>query len=207
MNPAGDAAAGPRVGLFGGAFDPPHHSHVALAHAALDQLALDMLHVLPTGQAWHKARAVTAAEHRLAMAKLAFADLPRVQVDARELHRSGPSYTIDTLHELQAEHPGARFFLVLGADQARALPTWRAWQEILQIATISIADRDDGTPESAPFDAINGASAHIQRLHLPPTPLSATDIRQRLALGQGIAHLVPAPVARYIDLHHLYRSA
>lgn len=207
MTNTGAAAAGPRVGLFGGAFDPPHLAHVALAQAALDQLALDVLHVLPTGQAWHKARALTAAEHRLAMAQLAFADLPRVQVDARELHRSGPSYTIDTLHELQALHPGARFFVVLGADQARALPTWRAWQEILQIATISIADRDDGTPESAPFDAINGASAHIQRLHLPPTPLSATDIRQRLAHGQGIAHLVPAPVARYIDLHHLYRPA
>lgn len=207
MTTTGAAAAGPRVGLFGGAFDPPHRTHVALAQAALEQLTLDVLHVLPTGQAWHKARALSAAAHRLAMAQLAFTELPRVVVDDRELRRIGPSYTIDTLHELQAQHPGAQFFLVLGADQARALPTWRAWQEILQIASISIADREDSTPGSDPIDAINEASGRFQRLHLPPTPLSATDIRQRLAHGQGIAHLVPSPVARYIDLHHLYRPA
>ena len=80
-----------RIGVFGGAFDPPHNAHVALAQAALEQFGLDMLYVIPTGQAWHKARVLSAPEHRLAMTRLAFAGMPRVRVDERELQRAGPS--------------------------------------------------------------------------------------------------------------------
>ena len=80
------AAAGiRRIGVFGGAFDPPHHAHVALAEAAIDQFDLAALHVVPTGQAWHKARVLSAPAHRLAMAQLAFGHLARAVVDGREL--------------------------------------------------------------------------------------------------------------------------
>ena len=96
-----------RLGVYGGAFDPPHLAHVALARTALHQLELDELRIFPTGQAWHKARALTAAEHRLAMVQLAFGALADTVVDARELQRSGPTYTIDTLRELRAEMPQA----------------------------------------------------------------------------------------------------
>ena len=72
-----------RIGIFGGAFDPPHLAHVALAQAAVTQLGLDELRVFPTGQAWHKARALTGAAHRLAMAKLAFGAVPGAVVDDR----------------------------------------------------------------------------------------------------------------------------
>ena len=102
------SAAPRKVGLFGGSFDPPHVAHVALAEAALGQLGLDELRILPTGQAWHKSRALTAAEHRLAMARLAFGHLPGAVVDDRELLRAGATYTIDTLRELAAEQPGAQ---------------------------------------------------------------------------------------------------
>jgi hypothetical protein len=106
--------------------------------AALQQLALDRLRIFPTGQAWHKARALSAAAHRLAMAQLAFRIGPSPgQVDARELQRPGPTYTIDTLTELQAESPGAKLFLIVGGDQAAALPSWHRWSEILEIAIIS----------------------------------------------------------------------
>ena len=91
-----------KVGLFGGAFDPPHRTHVAVAQAAVEQLHLDVLHVVPTGHAWHKQRPLTAAQHRLEMCRLAFADVNRAMVDGRETCRSGPTYTIDTLQELQA---------------------------------------------------------------------------------------------------------
>jgi len=103
--------------MFGGAFDPPHLAHRALAEAALDQLGLDALHMMPTGQAWHKARSLTSAEHRIAMCQLAFDDLPRTRIDTRETTRQGPSYTADTLAELAREYPGATLYLVLGADQ------------------------------------------------------------------------------------------
>ena len=119
------SAAAARLGMFGGAFDPPHMAHRVLAQAAVDQLRLDELRVFPTGQAWHKERTLTPAQHRLAMAQLAFEDLPKVVVDARELQRAGATYTIDTLRELSAEHPGAELFLVMGEDQAAAFTTWR----------------------------------------------------------------------------------
>ena len=78
-----------RLGVYGGAFDPPHLAHTALARAAWEQLSLDALCILPTGQAWHKARELTDAEHRLAMTRLAFAEWPQARVDAREIHRAG----------------------------------------------------------------------------------------------------------------------
>ena len=127
--------------MLGGAFDPPHVAHVALARAAIEQLHLDELRVLPTGLAWHKTRAISAGDHRLAMTRLAFADVPGVVVDDRELRRAGPTYTVDTLRELRAEHPSDTLVLVIGADQADALDQWRESDEIARLAIISVADR------------------------------------------------------------------
>ena len=200
--------AAPRIGIFGSAFDPPHNAHVALVRAALEQLALDRLLVFPTGQAWHKARSLSDADHRLAMARLAFEGVGRVDVDERELRRHGPTYTIDTLTEVQAQHPAAQLFLIVGGDQAAALPSWHRWRDILDIAIISIASRGHPTLERAGFYAENAGldseSGRFQPLLLPPMDLSATGVRDRVAAGLGIDHLVPAPVARYIDQHHLY---
>ena len=199
-----------RIGLFGGAFDPPHDAHLALARAAIDQLALDRLHVLPTGDAWHKSRPLSPGADRLAMCRLAFADLPRVRVDDRELRRDGATYTIDTLAELHAEEPAAQLFLVIGADQAAAFHRWRRAADILRLATVLIAVRAD--PSGAIFDPNNPLpgvavdAARVQALRLPAMPHSATAVRGLVAAGQPVGHLVPAPVAGYIATHHLYQS-
>jgi nicotinate-nucleotide adenylyltransferase len=197
-----------RIGVFGGAFDPPHVAHVALAQAALEQLELDQLKVFPTGQAWHKPQAPSAAQHRLAMARLAFENLPHVCVDAREIQRTGPTYTIDTLLALQAENPSAQLFLILGEDQARALPNWHRWQEILKLAIICVAIRHatvDHIDELNPFIGLSDVAAgHFQRLILAPMNVGSTHIRQLAASGQAVTPLVSEPVARYISLHHLY---
>ena len=193
-----------RIGMFGGAFDPPHLGHVALARAAVEQLRLDQLRVFPTGQAWHKARDLSAAGHRLAMAQLAFADVPRTVVDGRELQRAGPTYTIDTLRELQREFPQAQFLLVIGADQAESLHSWRESAEIARLATISIAARARPTTDALPFDASSLPAGKREPVELPPMPVSSTEIRRRAAAGQDITQLVPAAVARYIDQHSLY---
>lgn len=210
MNPPAQAPR--RIGVFGGAFDPPHNAHVALARAALAQLDLDELHVIPTGQAWHKSRTLTPKEDRLAMARMAFEGLQgTVVVDSREVLRDGPTYTLDTLHELQREQPGAQLVLIMGADQASALPTWHGWQDILGIAIVSVAYRALSTGDTARFDPkmLPGlpAGARFEALELPPMDTSATEIRRRSALGVDISSLVPPTVARYIDQHHLYRSA
>jgi nicotinate-nucleotide adenylyltransferase len=193
------SAAPRRVGVFGGAFDPPHKAHRELAQAALEQLRLDELRVFPTGQAWHKDRVLTSSQHRLAMARIAFEDLPGVMVDARELHRAGATYTIDTLRELQHEQPGAAFFLVMGQDQAQAFTRWRDWEAIAQLATLCVARR----PQAGQDDALP-AQVRVHPLSLPSMDESATAIRARLAAGQDITQLVPAGVASYIARHHLY---
>ncbi len=197
-----------RVGVFGGAFDPPHNAHVALARAALTQLKLAELRIFPTGQAWHKARVLSAAEDRLAMAKLAFSELPGAFVDARELQRSGPSFTLDTLRDLRREYPDAQPVLILGADQGKALPNWHGWQEIISIAIISIAFRASPAGITGQFDpnTLPGlpVGARFESLEFAPIALSATEIRARAAQGLDVSRLVPPAVARYIDQHHLY---
>lgn len=191
-----------RVGMFGGAFDPPHRAHLALAQAAVRQLALDRLYVFPTGNAWHKDRTLTPAAHRLAMARLAFEGLPAVQVDDRELRRSGPTYSVDTLRELQEEHPGAQLFLLMGEDQAGGFSRWHAWQEIAQLAILCVAGRGTGEGVAA-LRALPGV--RVQALQLPQMRESATGIRARLTAGQDSADLVGPAVASYIESHHLYR--
>ena len=193
-----------RIGMFGGAFDPPHLGHIALARAAVEQLGLDQLRVFPTGQAWHKARELSPAPHRLAMAQLAFAGVPRTVVDGRELERDGPTYTIDTLRELRQEFPQAQLLLVIGADQAESLHSWRENAEIARLATISIAARARPTTDAPPFDASRLPAGRREPVELPPMPVSSTEIRRLAGAGQDITQLVPAAVARYIDQHHLY---
>ncbi|MBK6388668.1 MAG: nicotinate (nicotinamide) nucleotide adenylyltransferase [Rhodoferax sp.] len=202
---------GLRIGLFGGSFDPPHAAHVALVKAAVSQLALDELRVLPTGHAWHKSRTLSAAEHRLAMAELAFAGVERVRVDPREILRAGPSYTVDTLREIRLEQPGAELFLVIGEDQARSLTTWHDWEEIPKLAIICVAARAYSMRAedqfNGQFSAPQAYQSRFCTLQMPLLSVSATDIRSRIASRQGVVPLVGEAVARYIDQHHLYQTA
>lgn len=207
---AASPPGGQRIGMFGGSFDPPHLAHVALAQAAMAQFKLDSLHIIPTGQAWHKTRTLSAPAHRLAMARLAFAGLERTVVDERELQRTGPSFTIDTLEALQAENPGAQLYLIIGNDQFAALKTWHRWQAILEIAIICIANRADPIRTEAGFDLEDQARHAVLTLQLPLMPVSATAIRRQISSGstssQSWTPMVPEPVARYIERHRLYIS-
>ena len=186
-----------RLGVLGGAFDPPHNAHVALAQAAVQQLQLDRLLVFPTGVAWHKDQTLTEAVHRVAMAQLAFGGLDRVVVDDRETRRPGPTYTIDTLRDLAGQYQGSTLFLLLGADQARALPQWHQGDLISQFAIICVADRGE---VQAPLDA------RFTPVRMAPTSVSSSRIRELLAAGQDADALVPQSIARYIAQHHLYQN-
>jgi nicotinate-nucleotide adenylyltransferase len=202
-----------RLGVFGGAFDPPHRAHVALVEVAISQLQLDRVQVLPTGQAWHKPRPLSDAADRLAMTRLAFGPLPQVAVDDREILRIGPSYTIDTLQELQHEYPHAQLYLLIGDDQRRSLPSWHRIDQIARIAIICAAGRDmavrawnqdSDASESLPSIS-DTLQARIRSLDMPQMPHSATDIRALAATEQALTGLVPPAVERYIHEHHLYR--
>jgi len=195
-----------RIGIFGGAFDPPHLAHRALLETALNELQLDALRVLPTGQAWHKPQPLSDAKHRLAMLLLAFADLSKVSIDTQEIDRAGPSYTLDSLRFIAAAQPRADLFLIVGADQAAALTTWRDWQSILQLAIICVADRADTTGASSVFEAEKLFPQRFIRLNMPALRVSATQIRTRIGQHQSVQTLVSEPVARYIADHHLYQT-
>ncbi len=197
----GTRLSGRRIGLFGGTFDPPHNAHLALARLALAELALDELRWIPAGQPYQKARAITPAAQREAMVREAIAGEPRFVLERCELERSGPSYTIDTVRELQAREPGARWFLLIGQDQYAGLPSWRDWRELLARVSLAVAQRPGA---AAPADAELRA-VPVAALALPPMEVSATVIRARAAAGAPITDLVPPGVASYIDRHHLYR--
>jgi len=195
-----------RIGVFGGAFDPPHRGHLALAQAAVAQIGLERLHVVPTGEPLHKRRTLTEARHRLAMCALAFADLAQARVDAREIERSGPSFTVDTLEALQREHSGAQLYLLIGQDQAQTLQYWHRAGDLARLAIIYVAARPESVGSIADIDPIQTQKFALQWLRMPAMAQSATDIRHRLAQHQSIETLVTVPVARYIALHHLYQT-
>ena len=192
-----------RLGLFGGSFDPVHNAHLALARTALDALQLDRVLWIVAGQPWQKSRMLSDAPHREAMVRLAIADQPRFVLDRRELQRQGPTYTLDTVRELQAEQPQAQLFLLIGQDQYAGLHTWAGWTELLQRVVLAVANRPGPQPLVNPEVQQH---AH-QVVPLPMFDIAATDIRQRVARGEPIAHLVPPEVARYIDHQGLFRPA
>lgn len=191
-----------RIGLFGGTFDPVHVAHLALAREALDALALDELRWIPAGQPWQKARQLAAPQHREAMVRLAIEGEPRFVLDRCELKRQGPSFTLDTVRELQAKEPGNEWFLILGQDQYAGLHTWRDWRELLGRVTLAIANRPGVTPEPHP----DVRKVPHQMVPLRMMDISSTAIRDRVQKGQDITDLVPATVARYIDQNDLYRG-
>mgnify|MGYP002128944803 CR=1 FL=1 len=175
-----------------------------MAEAALAQFHLDALHIIPTGDAWHKPRDLSDATHRAEMARLAFGPLAGVTVNELEIKRQGPSYTIDTLKSLEQQYPGAQFFLFIGEDQGKALGTWREIEEISRRAIICVAEREMPSPLGPD---VPSHDIPTQVLKLPHLPHSATEVRARVAHGQPIDALVPKTVALYIYRHHLYQPA
>jgi nicotinate-nucleotide adenylyltransferase len=194
------------IGILGGMFNPPHVGHIALARAAADELELRPVLLTPVLVPPHKpARWDPGAEHRLQMCRLAVRDDPRLGVCALELERPGPSYTVDTLRHIHASNPYAGLTLILGADMALTLGSWREPQEILNLSRIAVAEREDSSSQQvlealAPF----GGEQRTVFLEMAPQRVSSSLVRRRLTAGESIRDLVGAGVADYIAEHELY---
>jgi nicotinate-nucleotide adenylyltransferase len=192
-----------KVGLFGGAFDPPHRGHLAVAEGVRAALALDRVRFLPYARGPHRSQApVASAADRLAMLRLALSGCPGLVVDDRELTRGGLSYTVVTLRELHRERPSDDLSLIIGTDQLEVLAGWRAWREVLRLARLAVVTRP-GHPAGIPAGVPAG---RVVSVPLPVPDISSTNVRERVRSGRGIRRLVPAAVALYIEERGLYRD-
>ncbi len=201
------------LGLMGGTFDPIHIGHLAAAEEVREVLNLARILFVPAGDPPHKAgAAVSPAVHRVAMVRLAIAGNPAFELSRVEVDRAGPSFTVDTIERLAADERAAGrepdLTLVLSAESFVGLPSWREPRRLFATCRIAIVPRagleapdDDWIAEHFP-----GVDARVVRLDGPRVRLSATEIRERVAVGRSIRYLVPEAVIGYIGDHGLYDS-
>ncbi len=212
------------IGIFGGTFDPVHYGHLRLAQELGELLRLAEVRIIPAGTPPHRAAPQVTAEQRLEMTRLAVAGNPLLAVDDREVRRSGPGYTIDTLTELRRQlGPSRPLCLLLGADAFLELATWHRWHDLFGLAHLVIAHRPGFPPESwparMPEPLAREYSARLLRqpfgVHLSPAggivtqaiaalDISASMIRDSLTRGVSPRYLLPDPVLDYIGRNNLY---
>ena len=201
------------IGLLGGSFNPVHVGHLLMAQGALDALNLEKVTFIPARQPPHKDSATLAdAPHRLKMLRMAVNGNERFEVSEIELRRDGPSYTIDTVRQLQKEYgEEADLYFVIGADSIQELPCWKDAAMLVHLCRI--------VPISRPGERSGDEIQHLARaigeqkarellgrlLRIPLVDVSSSDIRRRIATGLSIRYLVPEAVRRYIEENRLYR--
>jgi nicotinate-nucleotide adenylyltransferase len=185
------------VGILGGTFDPVHNAHLAIARRALEALALARVLWMPTGTPRYRKPPQAPAEHRVAMLELAIAGEPRYALDARELQPNASGYTYDTLVALRKELGNdVPLCMLIGSDQYEKLDTWHRPADLLSLATFAVFARP-GWSAGAPRKG-------IVQVPLEALAISASAIRARIARGEDVSALLPAPVLEYIRRHRLY---
>jgi len=196
------------IGVMGGTFDPVHIGHLAVAEEARARLNMAEILFVPAGQPWLKADTyISPAEHRINMLRLAIADKPYFKLSTMEIERAGASYAVDTAAELKGQLDAAdELFFILGWDSLTELPQWREPQRLIEICHLVVAPRPGySAPDLKKLEvAIPGLSQRALILDKPEVDISASEIRERVARGLSIRHLVPQPVNRYIKKHKLY---
>jgi nicotinate-nucleotide adenylyltransferase len=201
-----------RIGIFGGTFDPVHLGHLILAEHGREQGRLDQVWFVPSARPPHKLNyAITPFRQRVEMLQLALAGNSSFRVEDSEAHRPGPSYTVETLEELNRRHPGNEWFLLLGSDSLVDLPGWYNPAGIAQRAGFLVMNRP-GAPvpplknlkESFGFPL--ETEWHCQVIEAPWIDLASRDLRARAAAGRSLRYLVPRAVECYIKDKNLYRS-
>lgn len=186
-----------RLGVFGGTFDPVHFGHLIIAERARSDLALDLVLFVVAGDPPHKQSVIAPAQDRVRMVKLATSDNPSFDVSDIELHRTGHSYTVDTLRELREDRSRADFFFLLGSDSLADLPTWRAPEDIASLATLAVVPR--------PGWEADGERADLVLLDAPRLGISSSEVRGMLRSGRSVRYLVPDQVLAYVAERGLYR--
>lgn len=194
-------APNPRIGLFGGTFDPPHVGHLVTAVNVRHALGLDRVILMVANVPWQKEgqRAITPATDRLAMVTAAVRGVPGLEVGTWEIEHGGPSYTADTLRALHEAHPDAEFFTIVGDDAAAGLETWERFADVVRLSRIVVVDRP-GSPVELP------SGIDWLRVEVPRLEVSSTDLRERFHDGRPLDYLVTDAVLNVIRERHLYST-
>jgi nicotinate-nucleotide adenylyltransferase len=197
-----------RTGILGGAFDPVHNGHLAIARDALGKATLDRVLFMPVGAPAHRATHAPAAD-RAEMVRLALeTEDPRLQFDATALDQPGPAYTADTLALARKAYPDDALFFIAGADSL-SLSKWRRLDEVAAaVERFYVVPRPGSTWSDV--EAVIGDLEPAMRARFVPIDIavpdtSASEIRARIAAGESIVGLVPDAVARYIERVGLYK--
>jgi len=187
---------------MGGTFDPIHHGHLVAASEVAGLFGLDEVVFVPTGQPWQKnGRGVSPAEDRYLMTVIATASNPRFSVSRVDIDRGGPTYTIDTLTDLQEQRPEAELFFITGADALSQILSWRDSEHCFELAHFIGVTRpgftlgDSHLPEGV-----------VSLVEVPALAISSTDCRDRVVRGMPVWYLVPDGVVQYIEKRGLYRD-
>jgi len=200
------------MGIFGGTFDPIHYGHLRTAFELLETLRLPEMRFMPAGNPPHREHTIASNEQRLAMVRAATAGQPGFTVDDREMHKSGPSYSVETLAELRAEFPARPLCLIVGMDAFLGLPKWHQWRELLSLAHLVVAHRpgwraptmgplgemlvDRGTGSVS--DLHEGVAGRIYIHAVTQLEISSTDVRALIHAGRDPRYLMPDDVRRII---------
>ena len=195
---------------MGGTFDPIHNGHLAVAEEVRVRLNLAEILFVPVGQPWLRIdRPISPAEHRVAMVRLAITGKPYFKLSTMEIERPGPTYTVDTMVELQAQFgSGADLFFILGWDSLVQLPEWKEPSRLITLCRLVAVPRPGcAKPDLKEFESlIPGLARRVVLMDKPEIDISASDIRERVARGLSIRHLVPESVERYIKQNKLCRQ-
>ena len=196
------------IGVLGGTFDPIHLGHLIVAEEVRARLDLAEILFVPAGQPWLRMdSSISAAEHRVQMVCLAIANKPYLKLSTMEVERTGLSYSVDTIAELRGQLSAEdELFFILGWDSLAEVPQWREPSRLITMCRLVAVPRPGYlAPDLKKLEAkIPGLSQNVILMDKPEIDISATDIRNRVAQGLSIRHLVPEPVEKYIKQYRLY---
>lgn len=196
------------IGIMGGTFDPVHNGHLGLAEQAKTTLGCDRILWIPTGRPPHKSTAVSDRD-RIAMLRLAIEGLDGHALDLCEMERSGYTRTVDTLRDLHARFDGARFIFFIGADTVLQLRHWKDFATVAALCEFGVAVRPtvaDTAMEEELASLTRAFGLRYHRILMEHTPVSSSDIREKLARGEDVSGQVPGAVLSYIQTNHLYKE-
>lgn len=190
-----------RLGVLGGTFDPIHVGHLNAAEQVRQACRLDGVIFVPAGDPYQKPVPGATVADRVAMTELAIADHPNFSLSRVDVDRDGPTYTVDTLADLERVHPGAEFWVIIGVDALAGFGTWREPERITELARLAVMAR--------PGVEFVNPGVPLERLILVETELvdvSSTQIRDRVRAGLPIDGMVTPAVAQYIERQRLYQA-